>query len=80
MSSDSYPVWTLNVSGYLGEKYIDVVEDILRTIVIQVTVQLLISAIDGDPFFSGSFWLVLMYILLGTATYHLLVKTVISIK
>lgn len=73
------PIWTLDVSGILGPKYLPAVEDATRTIIIQITVQLLMSAIDGDPFFSGSFWLVLMYIILGTAGYHLLFRNAVRI-
>ncbi len=80
MSSESHVSWTFNVSGTLGDKYLPVVEDVFRTIVIQLTVQLLIAAVDGDRFFSGSFFLVLMYILLGTITYHLIVKALVKIK
>ena len=71
------PVVTIDVSKILGERYVPVLEDISRTIVIQIIVQFLMSAIDGDPFFSGSFWLVLMYVLIGTVSYHLIVKNMI---
>lgn len=77
--SDRCAKWTLDVSGSFGAKYVPAVEDAVRTVVIQLTVQLLMSAVDGDPFFSGSFWLVLMYIILGTAGYHLLFKNAVAI-
>ena len=77
--SDRCSKWTLDVSGIFGPKYLPAVEDAARTVIIQLTVQLLMSAIDGDPFFSGAFWLVLMYIILGTAGYHLLFKNVVHI-
>lgn len=77
--SDKCASWTIDVSGTLGPKYLAAIEDAARTVVIQLTVQLLMSAIDGDPFFSGTFWLVLMYILLGTAGYHLIFSNVVRI-
>lgn len=77
--SDRCAKWKIDVSGTFGSKYLPAAEDAARTLVIQLTVQLLMSAIDGDPFFSGAFWLVLMYIILGTAGYHLLFRNLISI-
>lgn len=77
MASKETPVYRLDVSGTIGARYIPLVEELIRTVVIQVLVQLFLSIVDGDPFFSGSFWLVLIYILLGISTYHLIFRNVV---
>lgn len=74
------PAAVIDVSGSIGERYIPLVNDLLRTLVIQVTVQLLMSAVDGDPLWSGSFWLVLLYILIATVGYHLLFTHAVVVK
>jgi len=69
----------IDVSGNLGKQYLQLSDDIARLLVIQITVQLLMSTIDGDTFFSASFWIVLLYLILGIAAYHLLFKNLVDI-
>ena len=72
-------MFAVNVSGKVGREYIPMVEDISRTVVIQLVVQAMLAAVDGDSsFFSGTFWLILTYIVLATMAYHLLVKRLVA--
>ena len=65
----------VDVSGSLGREYIPLVEDLARTVVVQVLVQMLVAAVDDSvPFFSSEFFVVLLYLLLGVSAYHLLLK------
>eukprot|EP00873_Tetraselmis_striata_P033968 jgi/Tetstr1/454232/TSEL_041151.t1 len=68
-------MYHLRVGSYIGPEYVAVVEDVVRTLIIQLVVQALLAAIDPDSgFFSPVFWLVLGYVVLGTMVYHLVFK------
>lgn len=74
------PMYKLRVGDRIGKEYVPVVEDVVRTLVIQVVVQALLAVIDPDAgFFSPVFWLILGYVVLGTLCYHLLFKKLIAI-
>jgi hypothetical protein len=65
----------VDVSSVLGKEYLPLAEDLARTLVIQVLVQLLVAAVDDSaPFLSADFLIVLVYVLLGVAAYHLLLR------
>lgn len=72
-------VW--DISSRIGPEYVPMVNDMMRTVCMQVTVQLLLSMVDSEnnPFFSGVFWLVLLYLLLGVTTYHLLFTKLVAV-
>lgn len=73
-------LYTLRLGGLLGPEYAAAAQDVLRTVVIQVVVQMLVSASDeGTPFFSGIFWLLILYIIIGTIAYHLFVRRIVRI-
>lgn len=73
-------MWTLDVGSRFGTEYIPLVEDITRTLVIQVFIQGLLSIIDNDSgFFSPVFWLILSYVVLATLVYHLVFKKLVQI-
>lgn len=74
-------MYKLSVGSRLGKEYVPVVEDIARTLIIQIVVQALLAVIDPDAgFFSPVFWLILGYIILGILCYHLLFKKMIVIE
>lgn len=75
------PVFEWDVGSRIGEDYVPMVEDMLRVSVIQIVMQLLLSLVDPDnnPFFSGTFWLVLLYLMLGIVTYHALFRRVVCV-
>ena len=71
----------VDVSGTLGKEYIPLVEDLARTLVIQLLVQMLVAAVDDStPFFSPDFVIVLIYVMIGVAAYHLLLKRAVSFE
>ncbi len=69
----------MDVSGTVGAEYLPLAEDVARTLVIQVMVQLLMASSDGaTPFFSADFFFCLVYVLLGVGAYHLLLKRAVA--
>lgn len=73
-------MYKLSIGPRLGKEYVPVVEDVIRTLVIQIVVQALLAVIDPDSgFFSPVFWLILGYVILGTLCYHLLFRKLIQI-
>lgn len=73
-------MYKLDIGALAGEEYVPLADDILRTLVIQITVQALLSVIDPNAgFFSPVFWLILGYVVIGTMCYHLLVKKLVVV-
>jgi hypothetical protein len=65
----------VDVSGTIGREYVPLAEDLARTAVIQILVHVLVSAVDdSSSFFSAEFAVVFVYVMLGVAAYHLLLK------
>jgi hypothetical protein len=75
------PAWTWDVSATLGEEYKPMANDVIRLVTTQLVVQFLLCIVDGEnnPFFSGVFWLVLLYLVLGVMTYHLVVCKLVCV-
>jgi hypothetical protein len=49
--------------------------DLARTLSIQVFVQLLVALSDPEAsFFSGTFWAILVFLVIGTLCHHLVFK------
>jgi hypothetical protein len=71
----------IDVSRNIGAEYVPLVHDLARTVIIQLLVQMLLAAVDDSvSFLSAEFVLVLLYVLLGVAAYHLLLKRVVRIE
>jgi hypothetical protein len=66
----------LEVSSYLGDEYIPLLNDLSRMITLQIIIQLMLSLRDPEeyPFFSQHFFELLFYIILGLMTYWLVIK------
>lgn len=66
----------LEVSTFLGDEYIPLMNDLARMITLQVIIQLMLSMRDSEeyPFFSQHFFELLFYIVLGLMAYWLVVK------
>ena len=64
------------VSNFLGDEYIPLLNDLARMITLQVIIQFMLSMRDPVeyPFFSQHFFELLFYIVLGLMTYWLVVK------
>lgn len=65
-----------------NSEYVGLVEDILRMVVIQTTIQFLyfINSNGGIPFFSADFFLLITYVVLGVCVYWLVFKKLIVFK
>lgn len=63
-------------------EYIGLVEDVLRMVVIQSTIQFLyfVNSNGAIAFFSADFFLLLLYIVLGVCVYWLVFKKLIVFK
>jgi heme/copper-type cytochrome/quinol oxidase subunit 4 len=59
-----------------NKEYIPLIEDIVRMVIVQMTIQFLyfINNKDGEAFFSVEFILLLVYIILGVCIYWLIFK------
>lgn len=66
----------LEVSSYLGDEYLPLLNDLSRMITLQIIIQLMLSLRDPEeyPFFSQHFFELLFYIILGLMTYWLVIK------
>ena len=61
-------------------EYVGLVEDIVRMVTIQFTIQFLYFINTGAPFFSGDFFLLVIYIVLGVCVYWLIFKKLVLFK
>jgi|TARA_B110000977_G_C11005669_1_gene465635 hypothetical protein len=69
------------VSNFLGDEYIPLLNDLSRMITLQVIIQLMLSIRDPEeyPFFSQHFFELLFYIILGLMTYWLVIKKIFKL-
>lgn len=69
------------VSNFLGDEYIPLLNDLARMITLQVIIQFMLSMRDPVeyPFFSQHFFELLFYIVLGLMTYWLVVKKIFKL-
>lgn len=77
------PLLEIDVTGEWGPGYAVCVEDVLRMLCIQLTIQVLIycgSTESAAPFLSAQFLLMLAYVTLGVALYWLVLKRVVVFK
>lgn len=72
----------LYVIQFPNPEYIGMVEDIVRMVVIQTTIQFLycINSNGGVPFFSLDFLLLVIYVVLGVCVYWLVFKKLVQFK
>ena len=64
------------------KEYIGFIDDATRIFILQVTIQFLyfINSPDTVSFFSGDFALLVIYMLLGLALYHLVFDRLVSFR
>ena len=73
-------VFKLHVSEVIGPEYVTLVADVCRLVVLQVITQSLMSLSDPSCcFFSGSFFVILWYLVIGSMTYHLVFRQLVVI-
>jgi hypothetical protein len=75
-------IWSLDVTGLLGSEYVPLVNDLARMLVLQLVLQLMVSASQPEeaPFFSAGFFVTLCYLLLAVCAFWLVFKKVVHIK
>jgi hypothetical protein len=63
-----------------NKDYIELIDDIARMVIIQVSIQFLyyINNADQVPFFSGDFLLLVVYMVLGILMYRLVFRKMIQ--
>jgi hypothetical protein len=71
---------TLYVVDVPQKEYIELYNDMARMTIVQFSIQLLLFATDPSQFqfFTADFFLLVIYILLGVALYHLVFKKVVQ--
>ena len=64
------------------KEYLDLINDIVRMVTIQVTIQFLfyINSPSDTEFFAVDFILMLLYVVLGVCVYWLIIKKIIIFK
>lgn len=75
-------VWQFDMSGLVGKEYVPFVQDVIRMVCIQITIQLLyhLNAPTGTAFFTSDFVMLLVYIVLGVMLYWLVLRKVVVIR
>lgn len=76
----SFTIW--DVTKALGPEYVDVVQDVLRMVILQLTIQFMLYLTDSEryPFFTVEFILMLLYVMLGVLVYWLVIRKLIGFK
>jgi hypothetical protein len=74
--------YLLNISHKLGPEYVSFCNDVLRMMVLQVTLQFMIylSNPSANAFISAEFLLLLLYIIIGVAMYWLVVRRLVQLQ
>ena len=62
----------------IPKEYIPILEDIIRMLLIQITIQTLLSFGGETQFFTSDFILTLIYIILGVCLYWLVFKNLVK--
>lgn len=79
MASNFNTLVQFEVSEYVDKEYLPMIEDILRMVMLQFTVNFMyfVKSPDTTPLFSLEFVELLIYIVLGVSVYWLLFKKLI---
>jgi hypothetical protein len=72
-------LYTIDISKTMGREYVPVCEDIVRMLLIQITIQTMfyLSATDRS-FLTDEFILLVMYIILGVCLYWLVFRSLVK--
>jgi uncharacterized membrane protein SirB2 len=73
-------MWRIDVSRSLGAEYVPLVQDVLRMVSIQATLQLMGYLGEETPsFLTPQFGLLVIYVVLGVMMYWLAVKRLLEV-
>lgn len=72
-------VYKVKVSDIFGAEYIHMFDDIVRFIIIQVSMQLLLVTVDSSAYslFSADFFILLMFVVAGVMAYWLIFRKLV---
>lgn len=73
--------YDLNVSEYLGQDYIRIVDSICKMLTVQIIVQFMyfVKSPYENLFFSAAFFELILYLVVGLCVYWLIFKRLIKI-
>lgn len=76
------PLYVIDISSKWGSEYVGYIHDLLRMVILQVTIQLMFVMLDSERycFFTQDFGVTLLFIILGVSVYWLVFKKFVSIK
>jgi hypothetical protein len=83
LTANPNPMFTFNISKLLkSSDYLPMANDVVRMLVIQVTIQLMVFLASPSTvaFFSTEFVLLLTYIVLGVLMYWLVVRQIVALR
>jgi heme/copper-type cytochrome/quinol oxidase subunit 4 len=83
MSSSNFHIdetlWSVRITEYFGKDTNIMFDDIIRMVLIQITIQLMFyMSCEDRAFFTEEFFLLLLYIILGILLYWLVFKKAIK--
>lgn len=75
-------LYTVDITKFIGAEYVDMFNDMARFVIIQIAIQLMLFIMDSSkfPFFSGDFFILLLFIIIGVMLYWLIFKKIVSFK
>lgn len=72
-------LYTIDISKSMGREYVPVCEDIMRMLLIQLTIQMMFYLSASDrAFLTEEFILLVLYIILGVCLYWLVFRSLVK--
>jgi hypothetical protein len=71
-------MFKVGISKALGVEYVPLVDDIVRMVCIQATIQIMVFLAGGGSFFTADFVMLVVYIVLGVMLYWLAIRKLVS--
>jgi hypothetical protein len=75
-------LYEFKITEYVNEEYLPFLEDLVRMLILQITLNFMYFAKDPSkyPFFSLEFFELVLYVCMGVTVYWLVFKSLISFK
>ena len=75
-------LYEFKITDYVSEEYLPYIEDIVRMVILQVTINFMYFSKDPlqSPFFSMEFMELILYVCMGVTVYWLIFKSLIKIN
>ena len=78
LGPDKDAFFKVHVTRLLGAEYVPFVEDVVRMVSIQATIQLMVFLSGGGSFFTADFLMLVVYVVLGVMLYWLVMRKVFA--